>query len=60
MRGGYYPTVMGSILRSGPVFISSAILAALKLIKGSKERLQSRKASAGRKYSTRKAKRTKG
>ena len=59
MRGGYYPTAMGSILRSGPIFISSAIMAALKLIKGSKKRLNSRKAIISRKYGTRKVKRTK-
>jgi hypothetical protein len=59
MRGGYYPTAMGSILRSGPVFLSTAIQAALKLIKGSKQRLQSRKAGRGRGYGTRKVKRTK-
>uniref|UniRef100_A0A6C0JXD1 Uncharacterized protein n=1 Tax=viral metagenome TaxID=1070528 RepID=A0A6C0JXD1_9ZZZZ len=58
MRGGYYPAAMGSILRSGPVFVSSAIFAALRLINGSKERMKSRK-TGGRGHGTRKVKRTK-
>jgi len=58
MRGGYYPTAMGSILRSGPTFITSAVITAIKLIQGSKERLQSRKRRS-RKYTTYKVKRTK-
>jgi hypothetical protein len=63
MRGGYYPTAMGSILRSGPTFITSAVLTAIKLIQGSKERLQSRKRrlsrALSRKHTTYKVKRTK-
>jgi hypothetical protein len=58
MRGGYYPSAMGSILRTGPLFISSAIMTALKLLYRSNERLESRKRSLRRKHGTRKVKRT--
>lgn len=63
MRGGFYPTAMGSILRSGPAFITSAIVTALKLINGNKERMNSRSRShsrgtLGRAHGTRKVKRT--
>ena len=65
MKGGYYPSAMGAILRSGPVFIASAITTALKLIHRNDERLKARKARGAtfktthrRKPSTRKVKRT--
>jgi len=65
MKGGYYPSVMGNILRSGPMLISSALMTALKLIQRDKERLKARKARGAtfkathrRKHTTRKVKRT--
>ena len=72
MRGGFYPTAMGAILRSGPIFISSAIATALKLIHRDNDRAKARKAggfhrvhhartrtsSLGRGHSTRKVKRS--
>lgn len=59
MRGGYYPGAMGSILKTGPLFITSAIITAFKLLYRSKGRLESRKRSLSRKHSTRKTKRSK-
>jgi hypothetical protein len=70
MRGGFYPTAMGAILRNGPIFISSAVVTALKLIRGDKDRMKSRKigkgrtplgarGTLGRGHTTRKVKRTK-
>jgi len=59
MRGGFYPTAMGSILRSGPSFITSAMITAFKLIRGDKERMASRaRTRNSRAHSTRKVKRT--
>ena len=54
-KGGFYPTAMGSILRSGPAFVTSAIITAFKLIRGDKERMGSR----SRAHNTRKVKRSK-
>jgi hypothetical protein len=60
MRGGFYPTAMGSILRSGPAFVTSAIITAFKLIRGDKERMGSRaRRSLSRAHNTRKVKRSK-
>ena len=62
MRGGFYPAAMGSILRSGPAFVTSAMITALKLIHGDKERMKSRtrtRTRLGRARTTRKVKRTK-
>ena len=50
-KGGFYPSIMGTILKSGPMFIVSAFLQAKKLIQNNKTRLASRK-------TTRKTKRT--
>jgi hypothetical protein len=60
MRGGFYPAAMGSILRSGPAFVTSAMITALKLIHGDKERMKSRtRTRLGRARTTRKVKRSK-
>lgn len=59
MRGGFYPTAMGSILRSGPAFVTSAIVTAFKLIRGDKERMASRsRVRNSRAHRTRKVKRS--
>ena len=50
-KGGFYPSVMAPILKSGPMFFTAAILQAKRLIQNSAKRLSSRKA-------TRKTKRT--
>ena len=67
MRGGFYPTAMGAILRNGPIFISSAVITALKLIGRDGDRAKVRKklgfhrtrTARGRASTTRKVKRTK-
>jgi len=54
-RGGFYPSVMGTILKSGPIFLSLAGFQARKLLANDKSRISSRKRSRN---GTRKTKRS--
>lgn len=54
-KGGFYPSVMGPILKSGPMFLTLAGLQARKLYENDKKRLSSRRRS---RKGTRKTKRS--
>jgi len=34
-KGGFYPSVMGGVIRNGPLFITAAVAQASRLIRGS-------------------------
>ena len=41
-KGGYTPSVMGTLLTSGPVFLGAALFQAKRLIQNNKKRMKSR------------------
>lgn len=43
LRGGFYPSLMGGVLSNGPIFVSAAIAQGVRLVRGSDERLKSRR-----------------
>lgn len=56
---GFYPSAMGSILTTGPVFVGAAIYQGRRLLQNNTKRMASRSASRkGRKATTRRSKRT--
>uniref|UniRef100_A0A6C0DCR6 Uncharacterized protein n=1 Tax=viral metagenome TaxID=1070528 RepID=A0A6C0DCR6_9ZZZZ len=48
-KGGFYPSVMGNILITGPAFISASLIQAYRLIKNNTTRMASRKRHLSRK-----------
>jgi hypothetical protein len=54
-KGGFYPSVMGPILKSGPMFLTLVGLQARRLFQNDKARLAARKTS---RKGTRKTKRS--
>jgi hypothetical protein len=46
--GGFFPSAMGSILQSGPIFMTASAVQARRLIVNEKERMASRKRSRRR------------
>jgi hypothetical protein len=54
-KGGFYPSVMGNILITGPAFISASIMQAFRLIKNNKTRMASRKRHLSRKIRRRRS-----
>jgi hypothetical protein len=56
-RGGFYPSVMTGLIRTGPYFMTAAAAQASRLIRNNKTRMSKRKGS--RKTRRRRTKRTK-
>jgi hypothetical protein len=52
-KGGFYPSVMGGVIRNGPLFITAAVAQASRLIRGSKRSGSSRKRTRRRTKRTR-------
>ena len=42
-RGGFFPSAMGSILQSGPLFMTASVIQGRRLLQNEKERMASRK-----------------
>ena len=43
--GGYAPSIMGTILKSGPYFVTAAVAQASRLINNTKARMASRRST---------------
>jgi hypothetical protein len=54
-KGGYIPSIMGGLLRSGPYFMTAAMAQGGRLVRNNKTRMASRKSRRGH---TRRAKRS--
>ena len=60
-HGGFYPSIMTGVIRTGPYFMTAAVAQASRLIRNNKSRMSNRKGSrkGSRKRSRRRTKRTK-
>ena len=47
-KGGFYPSVMGNILITGPAFIMAGVSQAYRLISNNKTRMASRRSKLSR------------
>jgi hypothetical protein len=54
-KGGFYPSVMGNILVTGPAFISASLVQAYRLVTNNKTRMASRKRHLSRKIRRRRS-----
>lgn len=43
MYGGFYPSVMGSLLKSGPIFLGAAFFQGKRLLNNNASRMKSRR-----------------
>jgi hypothetical protein len=57
IKGGYTPSVMGTLLVSGPMLIGASIIQGKKLIENEKSRLRSRSRAYNRKRTKRNTRR---
>jgi hypothetical protein len=42
-KGGFYPSVMGGVIRNGPLFITAAVAQASRLIRSTNSRKRTRR-----------------
>lgn len=53
LRGGFYPSVMGGMLKTGPYFMTAAMVQGVRLVGNNKTRMAKRRSRGSRRRTKR-------